>query len=391
MTARHRTDRKRGYRRRVAEGIFTRGDKYLAGFTDETGVDRTKTLGWVKSDRHRDGLTLSEAKAERERLRVGIRRGEVVIGDRGLTVKTLIASFLERERGPIGKLAPRTLELREAQLRNHVLPLLGPNTKVADVQVQHVRRLIDKLRSQGKSGSTVRGSVAATSAIFRHAVRDLGAVGRNPVRDLERGELPSARRRTDPRYLSVEQVGSILDRMSDLFRPIGATCFWGALRISEALTLRWRDIDFEAATIHVQGTKTIGSNATIPLLPALERELRAHRQRQGRQGFARIAHDSLVFQTSNGKSPGRRNALRALQRAANRAGLVPEGAEPVGLHDLRHSLAANAFALGLTDVQVARLLRHSSPRVTLTVYAGLVEGDVVSQLGEQLAAGGFGT
>lgn len=97
-----------------------------------------------------------------------------------------------------------------------------------------------------------------------------------------------------------------------------------------------------------------------------------------------------MFQTSRGKSPGRRNALRALQNAAVKAGLVNDDQEPVGLLDLRHSLAANSFALGLTDVEVARLLRHANPRVTLTVYADLVEDEASVRLGQKLTAEGFG-
>ena len=52
---------------------------------------------------------------------------------------------------------------------------------------------------------------------------------------------------------------------------------------------------------------------------------------------------------------------------------------------LRHSLAANAFALGLSPVEVSKLLRHANPQVTLTVYAGLA-GDHVEVLGKKLAA-----
>jgi integrase len=79
------------------------------------------------------------------------------------------------------------------------------------------------------------------------------------------------------------------------------------------------------------------------------------------------------------------NLLRAVHNAAQRAGLVQEGQEPVGCHDLRHSLAANAFALGLSPTEVARLLRHANPRVTLTAYAGLTD-DAVATLGEKMAA-----
>jgi integrase len=37
-----------------------------------------------------------------------------------------------------------------------------------------------------------------------------------------------------------------------------------------------------------------------------------------------------------------RNALRALRAAGDAAGLNGDGLEPVGLHDLRHSLVAGA-------------------------------------------------
>jgi integrase len=338
----------------------------------------------------------SEAVNEYHGLFTDVRRGSVELGDRSVTIAALAASYLEREEGVLGTLGERTLELYRQRLNDHVIPALGANTKVADVRVQHLRKMIDTLKSKktnGKrrlSGSTIRGCAAPTSAMFRHGVRNLGCVARNPVRDLDRGDLPSGKRQSKPRYLTVEQVESIFAEMSDVFRPVAATCFWTALRISETLALRWRDIDFETETVDVPGTKTEGSEAPVPLLPVLARELRAHRERQAERGFNRIRPDALVFQTSRGKSPGRRNALRALQAAAVKTGLVTEGQEPIGLHDLRHSLAANSFALGLTDVEVSRMLRHANPRVTLTVYADLLEDEASTKLGQKLAAGGFG-
>lgn len=94
----------------------------------------------------------------------------------------------------------------------------------------------------------------------------------------------------------------------------------------------------------------------------------------------------LVFQTINGKPLHRRNVLRAVQNAADKARLNGDGREPVGCHDLRHSCAAFAFSLGMTPVEVARLLRHSDAAVTLSVYAGLDDASV-AKLGEKLAAG----
>src|SRR5581483_991587 len=152
----------------------------------------------------------------------------------------------------------------------------------------------------------------------------------------------------------------------------------------EALDLRWSDVDFESGRIAVRASKTEAGVADVPLLPALAHELRAHRERQARHGFDRINAEALIFTTATGQPQNRRNALRAINRAGERAKLQPEGSEPIGPHDLRHSLAANAFALGATLPDVSKLLRHANTQVTASTYAG-VAGDHVEQLATKLA------
>jgi integrase len=108
-------------------------------------------------------------------------------------------------------------------------------------------------------------------------------------------------------------------------------------------------------------------------------ELRAHRDRQARRGFARIGVDALVFQTRSGRSPGRRNALRAVQVAAADLALGN-----LGLHDLRHSTAGLLREAGLVDEEIAVVLRHSSARVTTAMYGG--RSDEARQAVRQKAA-----
>ena len=84
-----------------------------------------------------------------------------------------------------------------------------------------------------------------------------------------------------------------------------------------------------------------------------------------------------------------RQRLRALQRAADKVGLNPAGAEPVGLHDLRHSLVAIAFEQGLSAPEVAVLARHANAKVTLAVYAGIT-GDGRGKAFAKLAGSRFG-
>ena len=312
--------------------------------------------------------TLTEAKAHANELRT---KDVSAFGDKSVTVEALAASYLERESGPHAKIAASTLAVRRYLLNGHVVPTLGPKTKAVDITPAHLRRMIDKLNAKELAGASVRSCVSSASAMFKHGVKDLNAIPRNPCRDLEHGDRPSAQRQTEPRYLSVQEVGKLLGKMSDESRPVAAACFWAALRVSEALRLRWADIDFDQAIIAVPGSKTVASKAPVPLHPALADELRAHRKRQGALGFDRIASDALVFQTATGRSPGRRNVLRAVTNAGKRAGLQPEGTEPIGVHDLRHSLAGVARELpDMTDADLTRLLRHANEYVTKTIYGG---------------------
>jgi integrase len=169
--------------------------------------------------------------------------------------------------------------------------------------------------------------------------------------------------------------------------------------VSEAVGLRWRDVDLSAGTITVSGqlglggervaTKTDASAATLPLLPALGRELRAHRTRQGSHDLRLVHADALIFTTSRGKPQSRRNSLRAVHAAGDAAGLNGDDREPVGLHDLRHSFGALVLASGFSLAETAALVRHANARVTAQVYAGITE-DGREQAAAKLVEAGYG-
>jgi integrase len=203
----------------------------------------------------------------------------------------------------------------------------------------------------------------------------------NVVRDLDRDDRPCAARKSEPRYLSVDELERLLSAMGDTFRPVAAACAFAGLRLSEALGLCWRDLDFTAGTVTVTAQlgsngqrvplKTTASMATVPMLPMLAAELRAHRFRVAERSLVWLKPDALVFMTSRGNPQGQRNVLRAVYAAGDAAGLNGDGREPVGVHDLRHSFVAVALAHGMTLPETAALARHANPRVTAAVYAGL--------------------
>jgi integrase len=371
---------------RVRETIGKNLYRHVASGRYEIGYRDPGTGRWIM--KRLDARNVTEARRQVREILGKVETGEIRPADRSVTLRDLVDAYLAHERDGLGQLAPRTVDLYEQRLKDHALRLLGHRTRVADLTVTDIRRsLIDRMKREKLGGSTIRGTVAALSSALRFAVRN-GTITRSPVRDLERGDLPSAKRKTEPRYLTIAEVEALLAKMSDEFRPVAATLFYAALRVSEALALTWTDVDFDAATIAVPGTKTEASKAGVPLLPALARELRAYRGRQAKKSLTLVRADALIFQTRGGKSPGRRNVLRAVQTAATNAKLNPKGAEPIGLHDLRHSAAGVAFeSLALNEV--SRLLRHANPRVTTAVYGGLSD-EAAAGIGEKLKNAGFG-
>jgi integrase len=359
------------------------------------GRDRTVRL---------EAITKTDALHELEALRVDRERGERRHRSLTPTLDELAAEWLEHLEARIGirderrRYSERTVELYRQRLRDHVLDRLG-RRHTDELTADDVRRLVDRLTRRGLAPGTVTSCVNVLSGLLRYGLKRK-VVTRNVVRDLDRDDRPGAKRQSEPRYLSLDELERLLARMSDTFRPVAAACVYAGLRVSEALGLRWRDVNLNAGTISVAGQlgaagtrlttmKTSASAATVPMLPALRRELVAHRARQAGVNLALVRPDALVFTTARGKPQSRRNALRAVRTGGDNAKLNGYGLEPVGLHDLRHSLVAIAFEHGLSAPEVAVLARHANPNVTLAIYAGLT-GDGRDRAVAKLTAGGFG-
>jgi integrase len=310
--------------------------------------------------------TATDAIREQRAFLAKLDAGAQLVGRNDLSLRELRDLWEGWACSPGSPYAARTVEHNLSALDRRVLRILGAETKAVNVRPAHLRAMIDKLCGEGLSGATVHGTLTALSALFRFAVRR-DVLEMNPVRMLERGDRPSAKRRREPRYLDRLQLDALLFELGDGFRPVAAVMAFAALRVSEALALRWHDVDFEQAMLNVPGTKTAASAQPVPMTGDLVTELRAHRNRNPGVG------DALVFSTVNGRPQDRHNVARAIRAAGDAAGLNPQGVKKVAPHDLRHSCAALLLAAGIPAPKVAAVLRHADARVTLMVYAGLVE------------------
>ena len=77
----------------------------------------------------------------------------------------------------------------------------------------------------------------------------------------------------------------------------------------------------------------------------------------------------LVFPSARGGYVPAAGCSRQLRSLLARCGLERPELAAFRWHDLRHTFASHALAGGMTLVDVSRLLGHSTPTVTATVYS----------------------
>src|SRR5215213_7783753 len=283
-----------------------------------------------------DARTKTDAIAEVEALRVDTRRGEQQRSPAlAPTLAELAADYVAAlavrvgDRDPKRRRSPRTVADARYKLDLHVLPLLGSIT-AAELTRADVLRLLDALTRRKLSPNTRTGVLNTLSGLLRYGVK-LGVLERNVVRDVDRDDRPGVTRASEPRYLTRDELDRLLAGMGDTFRPVAAVCTFAALRVSEALGLRWADVDFNAVTLTVR---------------------------------AQLAPDGTL-------APVKTAA------AASASSCTTSATRTVAL----------ALDAGASLAETAAVAGHANARVTAQVYAGLADGGREKASAKMLDAG----
>lgn len=215
------------------------------------------------------------------------------------TVEGLVEKFLTgAEKGHIkGRkgqaYAPSTLRRMRQAVECRIIPKFGdrdPDTLTAD----ELERFVEELNEQGLSASSVQNAIKPLAATYRWACRTRRVRGGNPTVGLQ---LPSGGG-TRERIAMPDEAAALLDALPDDDRVLWAIAFYGGLRRSEVLGLRWEDLDTDSRRLHVRKTyhletgtlRDIGKSKaalrTVPMPGLLVPELARHALRTGRRsGF----------------------------------------------------------------------------------------------------------
>lgn len=207
-------------------------------------------------------------------------------------------------------------------------------------------------RAQGRALSALR-------ACFRWACR-VGALAANPATSVKTPKVPT----TLPGHLRPGEVETLLEAptgdgtLERRDRALLELLYATGLRVSEAVSLDWRDLDLSGKALRVVGKGN--KERMVPFGgPALE-ALRAWRDRWDSVRRVGGGDGDPVFLNRRGGRLTDRSARRAVDRwvevAALRRGIHP--------HTLRHTFATHLLERGADLRSIQELLGHASLATT---------------------------
>ena len=244
-------------------------------------------------------------------------------------------------------------------LNSYIKPKFGPR-RIGEIQRKDISALHHDLRSTPYQANR---TLALLSKMFNLAeLWGLRNDGSNPCLHVRRYKEEKRER-----FLTAEefsQLGRVLDEVlaessesRSAVTAIHLLMLTGCRR-SEIQKLRWENVDLASAELRLPDTKTGGR--TVPLAPSAVRILKS---------LPRYADNPWVI---TGKKPGSHltDLERPWRRIRTRAGL-----DDVRLHDLRHSFASRALALGEGLPMIGKLLGHTQVQTTAR-YAHLANDTI---------------
>ncbi len=308
--------------------------------------------------------TRRELDAKLEELRKAA-EGQTGMDPERVTLAEYAEVWLDLQRG---RLKPGSVKRYTSILHAHILPTLGKH-KMRKILPSDLQRVVNAMQDGSKS--SVSQLLVTLRGIFGMALAD-GIIERDPTARLALVGKPQVSRRA----LTLDERKALEAVLQDGRKPrhlFAALLYYCGLRASEALGLRWEDVDVKHVVVHVRRsidgatglpstTKTSAGLRDVPMPPQLVDLLR------GRVGIG------WIFSGRDGE-PTRYNyvvcwwwhaLMEEMRRAGERTKL--EIGDDITPHCLRHTYASILYASGVDVVQAQRWLGHESASTTLGIY-----------------------
>jgi integrase len=268
-------------------------------------------------------------------------------------------------------LKPRTVELYDGLLANHLFPAFG-NLGMADIDEAAVRRWRKERLEAGPKAKRPFGPVTVAKAyrllhaIFETAAEEDRIVARNPCHIEGAGKEDSDERDIVP----LPVVFKLAEAVPVRYRALILLATFADMRWGELAGLRRESIDLVACEIRIAEAliqpdkgglrfdtpKSRAGKRTVAFPEEVADEIRWHLER-----FAEPGPRGLVFVGPKGGKLRRSNFHESVWSKARIAVGLPD----LHLHDLRHTGGTLSAATGATLKELMARLGHSSVRAAM--------------------------
>jgi integrase len=243
--------------------------------------------------------------------------------------------------------------------------------KINRITTATVEKYITAMQLNGTPIGTIRKVLVTLGQILSYAVRHK-YIDHNPLRDAERPRDPGEGKK-EIKVLRPEEIQALLENTgSHRYKTLFLVSIMTGARQGELLGLKWGDLDLENKQLRIQRTYTKGrffnpktktSNRAIDVSPMVISELKKWKL------ACPPSEMDLMFPNEEGKPINYSNMVNRHFVPALKAAGIPI----IRFHDLRHTNASIRLDQGENVKYVQTQMGHSSPMVTLNVYAHLLE------------------
>lgn len=312
-----------------------------------------------------------EAREWVDETRVNLRHGKAQAHHNNLTVGEFGDVVLdEAEAGIVlgrggTRLRPRTIEGYKRNWFKRTRAWFG-KLKLNEISRPDIEDFVLECRKEGLAPATINEQLMPLSLVLRQALAR-GLISYFPMDRMGIGRKP----RNPPVAYPIEEIDARIEALSGWPRTVATLIADSGVRISEAIALKWKNINFDRGTLTVEAEwcrnthdlidpKTRAGKRTIFMTTRLRQELLSYYE-----DCLEPSDDQWLFPSS--VDPARpfsaTNVRTRMQRAWAQAGL-----SPINPHAMRHSLATELAAHNVHPRTMADILGHEDPGFTLRRY-----------------------
>jgi integrase len=313
-----------------------------------------------------------EAQARSREIMATINRSDYIVAS-----QVNVGRFLdEYETMHVARLAASTQQKYRNHIRVHIRPAFG-TMMLCDLQPLTIQRWLDGLAKPklDGTGKVVRlGLSWATRTDIRNILSSLFTQAsnwgvwkdNNPVERVHAGRKTAVR---EQRKLTDDETRRLLAALPGDVRLLCCVCLFGTLRISEALGLQEKHLDFSRGLILVRQRYSRG-DIDIPKNDSAKRDIPMGHLADSLRALCSGDPERFVFQVETRPEWGKRTAICRDDRDLNQHFLRP-AAQAVGcywkgfgFHALRRE-AITSLGASLGNLQTMRIAGHSTADMSL--------------------------